>query len=176
MMLMLSMNTSSSILVTRTALLLRTLPIVSCILTLTQPTPLLAHSQTVSSSTIPLLSRRLVVADMTKTPYAWAHAFLTLFPPSYHFCNGRWRWSILHGIIRWHRIREAKLDFKNVCQFRLWRSGRRAVAHVPRSNLRHTITESSVMHIASRVTPSNLLALIPTLSLMTSVKHPTTLP
>ena len=72
MMLMLSMSTSLSILVTRTlqpmlqasplpVLLLRMLPIVSCILTVTHPTPLLASCQTVSSSTNPLSIRHLVL-------------------------------------------------------------------------------------------------------------------
>ena len=68
-------------------------------------------------------------ADMSKTPYAWARAFPTLFRPSYHLCEGKWRWSILHDITGWHRIREAKLDFKEWCQFQLWRSDGRAVAH-----------------------------------------------
>ena len=72
MMLMLSMNTSPYTLMTRTlqpmlpmspspAVLLRTLTIASCILTLTHLTLLLARGQTVSSSTIPLLFRHMVL-------------------------------------------------------------------------------------------------------------------
>ena len=38
-------------------------------------------------------------ANMTKTPYAWARAFPTVFIPSYIEYNGKYQWIILNDII-----------------------------------------------------------------------------
>ena len=67
--------------------------------------------------------------DMDATPYAWARAFPTLFPPSYVLLNGKWQWAILHDITGWNRLREANLDFKQWCHFQMWRSDGRPAAH-----------------------------------------------
>ena len=67
--------------------------------------------------------------DMDKTPYAWARAFPTLFPPSYVLIDGKWQWAILHDITGWKRLRDAPLDFKEWSRFQLWRSDGRPAAH-----------------------------------------------
>ena len=67
--------------------------------------------------------------DMDRTPYAWARAFPTLFPPSYVLLNGQWQWAILHDITGWRQLREASLDFKEWSCYQLWRSDGRPSSH-----------------------------------------------
>ena len=49
-------------------------------------------------------------ADMTKTPYAWARAFPTVFIPHYIEFNGKHKWIILNDVTGFPYTREKSLS------------------------------------------------------------------
>ena len=70
------------------------------------PTPTYNNDRTEVTFRQPEVLSTHGFADMTKTPFAWARTFPTLFPPSYILLNGAWKWVILGDITGWYRIRE----------------------------------------------------------------------
>ena len=61
-------------------------------------------------------------ADMTKTPYAWARAFPTVFIPHYIEFNGKHEWIILNDVTGFPYTREKSLSINKWYEHQMWRS------------------------------------------------------
>jgi hypothetical protein len=60
--------------------------------------------------------------DMSKTPYAWARAFPTVFIPEYiPVSSSEYAWVIRHDITGWYKIRDKKVDSTRWYEYMMWR-------------------------------------------------------
>jgi hypothetical protein len=59
---------------------------------------------------------------MSKTPYAWARAFPTIFVPEYiPVSSSECQWVIRHDITGWFKPRDKKVDSNKWYQYLMWR-------------------------------------------------------
>ena len=61
-------------------------------------------------------------ANMTKTPYAWARAFPTVFIPCYIEFKGEYQWIILNDITGFPYPQEKPVSINKWYEYQMWRS------------------------------------------------------